>query len=118
VLTNGVFIVPLYEYQCLPERHTFEVRQGINDEPVATCPVCGGPVRRVIQPVGIVFKGSGFYVNDSRKSSSTAQAAPNTKTADGAADGKPAAKSTEGEGKSDSKPSSAPESKGETAAAS
>jgi putative FmdB family regulatory protein len=110
--------VPLYEYQCLPERHTFEVRQGINDEPVATCPVCGGPVRRVIQPVGIVFKGSGFYVNDSRKSSSTAQAAPNSKPADASTDGKTAAKNSDGEGKSDSKSSSTPESKGEAAAAS
>jgi len=70
--------VPLYEYQCLPERHRFEVRQGINDDPVTVCQQCGAPVRRVVQPVGIVFKGSGFYVNDSRKSSN-----PTTKPADG-----------------------------------
>lgn len=70
--------MPLYEYQCLPERHRFEVRQGINDDPVTVCQQCGAPVRRVVQPVGIVFKGSGFYVNDSRKSSN-----PTTKPADG-----------------------------------
>lgn len=70
--------MPLYEYQCLPERHRFEVRQGINDDPVTVCQQCGAPVRRVVQPVGIVFKGSGFYVNDSRKSSN-----PTSKPADG-----------------------------------
>jgi putative FmdB family regulatory protein len=79
--------VPLYEYQCLPEKHTFEVRQSINDEPVQVCPVCGGPVRRVIHPVGIVFKGSGFYVNDSRKSSSSTSPAPNAKSGESATEG-------------------------------
>jgi putative FmdB family regulatory protein len=115
---SGVSIVPLYEYQCLPERHTFEVRQGINDEPVAKCPVCGGPVRRVIQPVGIVFKGSGFYVNDSRKSSSTAQPASGTKGSDGPSDGRKDSKGAPSEGKTDSKPSPAPEPKSKPAAAS
>jgi putative FmdB family regulatory protein len=60
--------MPLYEYECSPHKHRFEVRQGINDEPVQNCPECSGPVRRVIQPVGVVFKGTGFYVTDSRKS--------------------------------------------------
>lgn len=60
--------MPLYEYQCLPHGHRFEVRHGITDQPVAACPECGGEVRRVIHPVGIVFKGSGFYATDSRKS--------------------------------------------------
>jgi putative FmdB family regulatory protein len=59
--------VPLYEYQCQPHNHRFEVRHGMNEEPVKECHVCGGPVRRVIHPVGIVFKGSGFYATDSRK---------------------------------------------------
>ena len=61
--------MPLYEYQCLPEGHRFEVRHGIN-ETVDACQVCGGDVRRVIHPVGIVFKGSGFYATDSRSSPS------------------------------------------------
>jgi len=43
----------------------------MNDEPVKVCPECGGEVRRLIQPVGIVFKGSGFYVTDNRAKSST-----------------------------------------------
>jgi putative FmdB family regulatory protein len=87
--------VPLYEYQCMPNGHRFEARHGYHDDPVQTCPECGAPVRRVIQPVGIVFKGSGFYATDSRKSNPAS---------------KPAAKSTEstsdGSTKSDSSSSS------------
>jgi putative FmdB family regulatory protein len=72
--------MPLYEYQCQPHHHRFEARQGINDEPLQTCPECGGPVRRVIHPVGIVFKGSGFYATDSRKGA--ASGSDSAKTAD------------------------------------
>lgn len=61
--------VPVYEYECRPLQHRFEVRHGYNDEPVTECQVCGGEVRRVIHPVGIVFKGSGFYATDSRSPS-------------------------------------------------
>src|SRR5581483_10558677 len=61
--------MPLYEYACQQCGHRFEVRQHIRDQPLTTCPSCGGPIRRVVQPVGIVFKGSGFYKNDSRSES-------------------------------------------------
>jgi predicted nucleic acid-binding Zn ribbon protein len=44
----------------------------MEDEPVKVCPECGGSVHRLIQPVGIIFKGSGFYVTDNRAKSSTA----------------------------------------------
>jgi predicted nucleic acid-binding Zn ribbon protein len=44
----------------------------MEDEPVEVCPECGGHVHRLIQPVGIIFKGSGFYVTDNRAKSSTA----------------------------------------------
>jgi putative FmdB family regulatory protein len=49
----------------------FERQQHMNDEPVQVCPECGGKVHRLIQPVGIIFKGSGFYVTDNRAKSST-----------------------------------------------
>lgn len=110
--------MPLYEYQCLPERHTFEVRHGMNEEPVSTCAVCGGPVRRVIQPVGIVFKGSGFYVNDSRKSSSTAQAAPTGKTSEGASESSKDSKDASNGDKKESKPTPSAETASKPAAAS
>ena len=64
--------MPLYEYQCQACGVRFERRQHINDEPVKVCPECGGEVHRLIQPVGIIFKGSGFYVTDNRAKSSTA----------------------------------------------
>lgn len=60
--------MPTYEYQCENCRDRFEVRQRFVEEPLSTCPKCSGPVHRVYHPVGIVFKGSGFYVTDNRKS--------------------------------------------------
>lgn len=62
--------MPLYDYQCDSCGHRFEVRQGIKEDPLTECPQCGSPIRRVIHPVGIVFKGSGFYITDSRHKSS------------------------------------------------
>jgi putative FmdB family regulatory protein len=75
--------VPLYEYQCLANGHSFEVRHPITQEPVSECPQCGSDVRRVIHPVGIVFKGSGFYATDSKGKSSKA-----SKTTDSQSDSK------------------------------
>ena len=60
--------MPLYEYQCQDCGVRFERRQHINDEPIKICPECEGEVRRLIQPVGVIFKGSGFYVTDNRAS--------------------------------------------------
>ena len=64
--------MPLYEYECGSCGVRFERRQHMEDEPVRICPECGGDVHRLIQPVGIIFKGSGFYVTDNRAKSSTA----------------------------------------------
>jgi len=69
----------------------FERRQHFNDKPVSLCPDCQGPVVRLIQPAGIIFKGSGFYVTDNRSKSSTAVPG-NRKTDEKSADEKPAAK--------------------------
>jgi putative FmdB family regulatory protein len=100
--------VPLYEYQCIPNGHRFEVRHGINESPVQTCQECGGAVRRVIHPVGIVFKGSGFYVNDSRKSN------PANKPSEPSGDSKSeAASGAKSESTSESKPEAKAETKSE-----
>lgn len=64
--------MPLYEYECESCGVRFERRQHMEDEPIRVCPECGGEVHRLIQPVGIIFKGSGFYVTDNRGKSSTA----------------------------------------------
>lgn len=65
--------MPLYEYQCQACGVRFERRQHITDEPIKVCPECGDEVHRLIQPVGIIFKGSGFYVTDNRTKSSTSK---------------------------------------------
>ena len=65
--------MPLYEYQCRDCGVRFERRQHITDDPIKICPECGGQVNRLIQPVGVIFKGSGFYVTDNRAKSSTAK---------------------------------------------
>ena len=80
--------MPVYEYQCTECKERFERQQRFSEEPVRDCPICGAAVRRVYQPVGIIFKGSGFYVTDNRKDSGEKAgepAAAGTKTSDGAA---------------------------------
>ena len=61
--------MPTYEYKCDECGHLFEKFQNMTDEPVDTCPECGSPVRRLLGTgAGVIFKGSGFYVNDYKKS--------------------------------------------------
>lgn len=69
--------MPTYQYACTnPEgKHEFEVVQSFTDAPVSECPECGAPVRKVYGSVGVVFKGSGFYRTDSRKTASSAESA-------------------------------------------
>lgn len=64
--------MPVYRYQCDNCGAQFDVRQGFHDKPVAVCSVCQGLGRRIFCPVPIVFKGSGFYVTDSRSDRSLA----------------------------------------------
>lgn len=59
--------MPTYEYQCKTCGHHFERVQRFSDAPLTECPECSGEIRRVIHPAGIVFKGSGWYITDSRK---------------------------------------------------
>jgi putative FmdB family regulatory protein len=59
--------MPTYEYLCKTCGHHFERMQRFSDAPLTECPQCSGEVRRVIHPAGIVFKGSGWYITDSRK---------------------------------------------------
>lgn len=62
--------MPLYDYQCNNCKNVVEIRHGFDDVHTGACPACGGQMQRVFNPAPIVFKGSGFYVTDSRKSSS------------------------------------------------
>jgi putative FmdB family regulatory protein len=61
--------MPTYEYGCTSCGQRIEVFQRISEDPLTTCGVCGGKLRKVFHPAGIVFKGSGFYATDSRSAS-------------------------------------------------
>jgi putative FmdB family regulatory protein len=63
--------MPTYEYVCKTCGDHLEAVQSFHDEALTTCPRCSGELKKVFGSVGIVFKGSGFYKNDSRKSSSS-----------------------------------------------
>jgi putative FmdB family regulatory protein len=68
--------MPTYEYACRQCGRHIEVVQRISDEPLSECPHCGGQLRKVFHPAGILLKGSGFYKTDNRqKSTSSAEAA-------------------------------------------
>ena len=58
--------MPIYEYKC-ENGHVFDVMQKLSEDPLSSCVECGAPVRKVLHPVGISFKGSGFYSTDYSK---------------------------------------------------
>jgi putative FmdB family regulatory protein len=93
--------VPTYQYVCTDCGNDLEVVLKFTDEPLTECPVCHGRLRKVFYPVGVVFKGSGFYRNDSRKPNKEPAAAGSANgssgaTSDGAA--KSGEKTTAGAG--------------------
>ena len=75
--------MPRYEYKCKKCNETFDVIHGIN-ETLKTCSSCGGELRRVFHPVGVIFKGSGFYTTDNRinNDGSTAAVPPDSGSSD------------------------------------
>ncbi len=89
--------MPLYEYQCTECGHRTEQIQRLSDPPLASCPECGGRVRKLFSAPAVQFKGSGWYVTDyAGKGKQAAGDQPPAKAKDG--DGKPA-KEASGEGK-------------------
>jgi putative FmdB family regulatory protein len=77
--------MPTYDYRCDACAHAFEAVQRFEEAPLATCPICGGPVRRVFTPPPIIFKGSGWYATDSKRSSTASGAGSGAKKAGEAA---------------------------------
>ena len=98
--------MPLYMYRCRSCNHEFETRQSFSDVPLVTCPNCDeDQLRRVINKVGIVFKGSGFYVTDNKGNNPAAVSTSGSDSNDsGGSEGKSESKSeTKSESKSETK---------------
>ena len=90
--------VPTYEYECRACGHSFERTQSMSEDPVKDCPECGKDVRRVINGgAGIIFKGSGFYVNDSKSKSSATTSSQKTNSQTGDASGGDVARKPSGD---------------------
>ena len=89
--------MPIYEYRC-PDGHTFEVFQRMSDPPLEKCEICGkGPIEKVLYPVSVHFKGSGFYSTDYGRGGR--KKAEGTKDGGGADSGPAEKKSDSGEKK-------------------
>ena len=101
--------MPIYEYECNACGERFEKMQPITAQPLTECLNCGkGPIRRVFHPVGVIFKGSGWYINDSRKSNNTGSSESKSEGGSGTAgtssDSTSSTTSTAGGGSSSSTP--------------
>src|SRR5437660_11584775 len=90
--------MPTYEYACKSCGQHLEVVQSFKDDSLTTCAACGGPLRKVFGSIGIAFKGSGFYRNDSRPAASSSDRASADK---GSSDKASSDKGTSDKGSSD-----------------
>ncbi len=92
--------MPTYQYACTECGHSFEQFQGFSEDSLTVCPECSGRLRKLFNAVGVVFKGSGFYRNDSRATTTSSEA--------------PAAGAASSETKSDTKVEKKTETKSES----
>ncbi len=97
--------MPIYEYACTSCGERTEAKQGFDDPPLEECPNCGGRLRKLYSPVGIVFKGSGFYSTDQKSKAA------------GKADGKSPEDSKKTDAKTDTKADTKNDTKAEKPAA-
>lgn len=87
--------MPTYEYACQKCGQHIEVVHGFKDKPPKKCEACGGALQKVFHPVGIVFKGSGFYKTDSRKSDKDTKSTEPAAASTSASDSKPSSGSSD-----------------------
>ena len=99
--------MPTYEFRCSDCGNLVEIFQRIDEEPLTVCERCGGRMRKVFHPAGIVFKGSGFYATDSRSKSKSSKESGGSKSEETGKAEKKESKSTE---KSETKKASGSES--------
>ncbi|MCP2300677.1 FmdB family zinc ribbon protein [Actinokineospora globicatena] len=110
--------MPTYQYACTACEHRFEAVQSFTDAALSECPECTGRLRKLYGSVGVVFKGSGFYRNDSRSGSSSGSTAPAAKTETAAKSESTKTESTaKTESKSDTSSGSKPAAKSDSTAA-
>lgn len=110
--------MPTYVYRCDTCSNRFEIVQRFSDDPLKACPDCIGQVQRVIHPVGVVFKGSGWYINDSRPGNSSTTLESSSEKADATTTSPEASKKDAGkDAKSEPAKSSTDSKKSEKAAA-
>lgn len=108
LLTRNRTPLPTYGYLCVECGNRREVVQSFSDNPLTTCEVCGGKLRKVIYPVGIQFKGSGFYSTDRRASQPLPRnnhKEAKTESSDSSSESK---SDTKSESKSEAKPDTSP----------
>jgi putative FmdB family regulatory protein len=86
--------MPTYQYACTSCGERLEAVQKFSDDPLTECPACGGTLRKVFSPVGVVFKGSGFYKTDSRSSRSSTSSSTGSAGGDSGADKSASTEST------------------------
>lgn len=98
--------MPTYEYACKSCGEHLEVAQSFKDATLTECPACGGTLRKVFQPIGIAFKGSGFYKNDSRAASSKSAGSKSSEGSKAAASSGSDGGGTTGDAKGASEPKS------------
>jgi putative FmdB family regulatory protein len=95
--------MPTYQYRCADCGHSFDQFQRFAEDPLTDCPECEGSIKRVPQPVGVVFKGSGWYITDSRESKSGKNKAADTSSSGESGNGS-AKKESDAKPSSESKP--------------
>ena len=103
--------MPTYQYACTACDERLEVVQKFTDDPLTTCEVCGGSLRKVYSPVGIVFKGSGFYRTDSRAGGRRGGSRDKEPAKDGAASGNGSSGDSDSKGSKSEKTKDSKESK-------
>ena len=99
--------MPIYEYQCDDCGATVEAFQKMSDDPLTDCEKCGGPLRKVLHPVAIHFKGSGFYTTDYGKGSGRRPGAKDAGSGEGPSGGSESATTEGGKSAADTKASPA-----------
>ncbi|PWD51954.1 FmdB family transcriptional regulator [Serinibacter arcticus] len=97
--------MPTYAYRCTECGHAFDIYQSFTEDSLTVCPECAGKLRKVLSPVGVVFKGSGFYRNDSRGTSTSSESSGSSSTSGSSSGESSKGESSKGETSKPSTPS-------------